>query len=147
VLLNELARAADCVLPGASFIEKDASYTNDKGLLQGTSKAMKAPGEAMEDWQVLVNLAAALGVTLGYTASSELRTAIAASLTTAEAVQGLPGLAFGRPMSAKTWLEASNPSERWKWEFLYQDLPPLKGSVDTSSLPSEPGVIRLTEVK
>ena len=147
VLANELTRAADCVLPGASFIEKDASYTNDTGILQGTPRAMKAPGEAMEDWQVLVNLAAALGLTLGYTSSFEIRSDIAARLSAVDAVQGLPRLAFERPMSAKSWLEASNPSERWKWEFLYQDLPPLKGSVDVSSLPPEPGVIRLHEVK
>ena len=50
-------------------------------------------------------------------------------------------------MSASTWLEASNPSERWKWEFLYQDLPPVKGAVDRSALPSPPGFIRLTETK
>jgi predicted molibdopterin-dependent oxidoreductase YjgC len=147
VLLNDLARAADFVLPGASFVEKDASYTNDKGILQGTSKAISAPGEAMEDWQIVVNLAAALGVTFDYTAGAHVRADIAARYGSVEALQGLPGLAFQRPMSARTWLEASNPSERWKWEFLYQDLPPVKGAVDTSSLPTPPGVIRLNEVK
>jgi NADH-quinone oxidoreductase subunit G len=147
VLLNDLARAADFVLPGASFAEKDASYTNDKGILQGTSRAISAPGEAMEDWQVVVNVALALGVTLNYTASAHIRADIAARLSSSSAVEGLADLAFQRPMSARTWLEASNPSERWKWEFLYQDLPPIKGSVDTSSLPTPPGVIRLNEVK
>ena len=28
------------------------------------------------------------------------------------------------------WLQASNPSERWKWDFMFQDLPPVKGAVD-----------------
>jgi NADH-quinone oxidoreductase subunit G len=147
VVLTDLARAADFVLPGASFVEKDASYTNDKGVLQGTSRALKAPGDAMEDWQIVVNLAMALGVTFDYTASSHIRSDIAARYGAVEALAGLPGLAFARPMSARTWLEASNPSERWKWEFLYQDLPPVKGAVDTSSLPTPPGVIRLNEVK
>jgi len=147
VLMNDLARAADFVLPGASFVEKDASYTNDKGILQGTSKAINAPGEAMEDWQIIVNLARALGVSFDYTQSAHIRGDIAARMPVADALQGLPGLAFERPMSARTWLEASNPSERWKWEFLYQDLPPVKGAVDTSSLPTPPGVIRLNEVK
>ena len=54
VLLTELARAADFVLPGASSVEKEASYTNDQGRLQGTARAMPLPGEAMEDWQILV---------------------------------------------------------------------------------------------
>ena len=82
-----------------------------------------------------------------YTQSAHIRGDIAARMPVADALQGLPGLAFERPMSARTWLEASNPSERWKWEFLYQDLPPVKGAVDTSSLPTPPGVIRLNEVK
>ncbi|MGC4082460.1 MAG: 2Fe-2S iron-sulfur cluster-binding protein [Vicinamibacterales bacterium] len=147
VVMTDLVRAADFVLPGAAFVEKDASYTNDTGVLQGTSKATRAPGESMEDWQVIVTLAAALGVTLGYTSSADIRTDIAARMAGVDALAGLPGLAFERPMSANTWLEASNPSERWKWEFLYQDLPPVKGAVDTSSLPPTPGVIRLNEVK
>jgi NADH-quinone oxidoreductase subunit G len=147
VLMNDLTRAADFVLPGASFVEKDASYTNDNGVLQGTSRAVRTPGDAMEDWQVIVNLAVALGVPLDYTASAHVRADIAARYQLVAGLQGLPGLAFTRPMSAKSWLEASNPSERWKWEFLYQDLPPVKGSVEPSSLPNPPGVIRLNEVK
>jgi NADH-quinone oxidoreductase subunit G len=144
VLMNNLARAADVVLPGAASVEKDASYTNDQGRLQGTSRALKAPGEAVEDWQALVSLAASLGIALPYTSSADVRTDIAARI---EALQGLTGLGFSRPMSASSWLEASNPSERWKWEFLYQDLPPVKGSLELSSLPPTPGVIRLNEVK
>jgi hypothetical protein len=101
----------------------------------------------MEDWQVIVNLAIALGVPLDYTASAHVRSDIAARYQSVEGLQRLPDLAFTRPMSAKSWLEASNPSERWKWEFLYQDLPPIKGSVEPSSLPNPPGVIRLNEVK
>jgi len=116
-------------------------------VLQGTSKVMNTPGDALEDWQIIVQLAAALGVKMDYASSAQVRAEIPAHVSTADAVQGLTGLNFSRPMSASTWLEASNPSERWKWEFLYQDLPPLKGSVDISSLPPTPGVIRLSEVK
>ena len=45
------------------------------------------------------------------------------------------------------WLQASNPSERWKWDFMFQDLPPVKGSVDPTALPLPPGAIQLKEVK
>ena len=147
VVTNELSQAADVVLPGAAFVEKDASYTNDQGRLQGTSKAMSAPGDAQEDWQLLVDLAGALGVGLDYASSAQVRADIVARMGSVDALAGMTGLAFARPMSASSWLEASNPSERWKWEFLYQDLPPVKGSVDSSSLPPAPGVIRLNEVK
>ena len=51
------------------------------------------------------------------------------------------------PLDARHWLQASNPSERWKWDFMFQDLPPVKGAVDPSSLPLPPGAIALKEVK
>ncbi len=66
VVMTDLARAADFVLPGASYVEKEASYTNEQGRLQGTSRAIPAPGDAMEDWQILVQLSAALGVPFDY---------------------------------------------------------------------------------
>ena len=54
---------------------------------------------------------------------------------------------FDKPLEARHWLQASNPSERWKWDFMFQDLPPVKGSVDPSALPLPPGAIALKEVK
>ena len=49
-------------------------------------------------------------------------------------------------MSAKEWLQASNPSERWKWDFMFQDLPPVKFSEEFGPLPRAE-VIPLKEVK
>jgi NADH-quinone oxidoreductase subunit G len=146
VLMTPLARAADVVLPGASYVEKEASYTNQQGRLQGTSRAFAPPGDAMEDWQVLVNASIALGVTLGYTSAAHIRGDIGARFPNAPALQGLTTLAFGRPMEARHWLQASNPSERWKWDFMYRDLPPVKGEVDPSALPMPPGAIPLKQV-
>ena len=107
VLLTDLARAADFVLPGASYVEKEASYTNDQGRLQGTARAIPAPGEALEDWQILVNLSAALGVTFDYTSAAHVRADIAA--TVGVGFDGITTLAFGRPVSARHWLQASQP--------------------------------------
>jgi hypothetical protein len=49
-------------------------------------------------------------------------------------------------MTAKHWLQASNPSERWKWDVLFQDLPPVKfdGRQDPTSIPAN--TIRLQKV-
>ena len=44
------------------------------------------------------------------------------------AFAGITGVAFSKPMAAKTWLQASNPSERWKWDHMFQDLAPVKGT-------------------
>jgi NADH-quinone oxidoreductase subunit G len=143
VVLSELSRLADFVLPGASFVEKEASYVNEQGRLQTTSRTMPAPGEALEDWQILVNLSDALGVPLKYQGVEEVRADIQKCFPTLE----MSRAAFNVPVPAKHWLQASNPSERWKWDFMFQDLPPVKGTVDPSALPPPPGVIPLTEVK
>jgi NADH-quinone oxidoreductase subunit G len=147
VLMTDLARAADFVLPGASYVEKEASYTNQQGRLQGTARAIPLPGEAHEDWQILTDLAGALGVPLGYQSAAGVRADIAAQFSTVAELQGLTALTFNRPLEARTWLQASNPSERWKWDFMYQDLPPVKGALDPTALPLPPGAIPLKPVR
>jgi NADH-quinone oxidoreductase subunit G len=146
VLLTDLASAADFVLPGAAYVEKDAIYTNDQGRVQAAARVIAPPGEAREDWQILVNVARALGVNLPYTSSDDVRRAIGAAMpgsAYAEADQ----MVFARPLSARNWLQASNPSERWKWDFMFQDVPPVKGhNVQLEGLPAQNMFIPLTPV-
>jgi NADH-quinone oxidoreductase subunit G len=149
VVMSDLAAAADFVLPGAAYVEKDAIYTNDQGRVQAASKTSNPPGEAREDWQILVNVAASLGLTLPFTSDGDIRRAIS------QAMPGTPysqaaQMTFARPMPARSWLQASNPSERWKWDFMFQDLPPVKGyNVQMEGMPAQPlsaTVIPLTPV-
>jgi NADH-quinone oxidoreductase subunit G len=126
VVMNELAAAADIVLPGAAFVEKDALFTNDQDRVQASSRAIAPPGEAREDWLILADAARSLGLKLAYMSSADVRRAIAAALPGGP-YAAAEHMAFARPVSAKHWLQASNPSERWKWDFMYQDLPPVKG--------------------
>jgi hypothetical protein len=87
-------------------------------------------------------------VPFAYTSADEVRADIVGHFSTVTELQGLTKLAFNKPLPARTWLQASNPSERWKWDFMYQDLPPLKGDLDPSALPPAPvAVIPLREVK
>jgi NADH-quinone oxidoreductase subunit G len=125
VMMSELAAAADIVLPGAAWVEKDAIYTNELGRLQAASRAIAPPGEALEDWQILATLGRLLGLPLPFRTIDDVRRALAAELPAAYAQADQ--IAFNRPLPAANWLQASNPSERWKWDFLYQDIPPVKG--------------------
>jgi NADH-quinone oxidoreductase subunit G len=145
---SALSAAADIVLPGAAWVEKDALYTNDRGMVQASARTIAPPGEAREDWLILTAVGRSLGLSLGYQAAVEVRRAIAAAMPGgpyAEAEQ----LAFARPVPASTWMQASNPSERWKWDFMYQDLPPVKGhSVQTEGMAADGRrAIALTPVK
>jgi NADH-quinone oxidoreductase subunit G len=133
VLMTDLALAADIVLPGASWVEKDASYVNGQGRLQAGARVITPPADAQEDWQVFVNVSLALGAGVTYTSSAAIRTDLAAAFAgggvapdVRDRYAGLAELSFARPMPAKHWLQASNPSERWKWDFMFQDLPPVK---------------------
>ena len=148
VLMTPLAGAADFVLPGASSVEKETSYTNDQGRLQPAARALPLVGESMEDWQIFVNVAKGLGVALPYTSGAAVRADIAVRFAGVKELDGIGAVTFSTPMEGRHWLEASNPSERWKWDFMFQDLPPVKGTVELSSLPPAPfAMIPLKEVK
>jgi NADH-quinone oxidoreductase subunit G len=125
-LLTDLAKAADIVLAGASWIEKDATYVNQNGRLQASARAMSSPGDAQEDWKILTDVGLALGAAITYPSSAEIRTELAAAMAGNPTYANLTTIAFARPVSARTWMQASNPSERWKWDFMFQDLPPVK---------------------
>src|SRR6185503_4223691 len=146
VVTTDLTTAADIVLPGAAWVEKDAIYTNEQGLVQASSKVMNPPGEAREDWQILANIANLLGLTMPYQSSDDVRKALSAALPGSK-YSGAHTVAFARPISASNWLQASNPSERWKWDFLYQDLPPVKGhNVQMEGAGESPSFIPLKPV-
>ena len=145
VLMTALAQAADIILPGASWVEKDGAFVNGQGRLQAASRAIAPPGEAQEDWRVFVNVGLALGAPVTYTSSGEVRGDLAVALTGNERYAGLANLAFARPVTAKHWLQASNPSERWKWDVMFQDLPPVKFAATPRAV-AIPGLIPIQKV-
>jgi len=146
VLKTPLAEAADIVLPGAAFVEKDATYTNMTGHVQGASRVIAPPGDAGEDWQILMKLAPVFGATVAFGSAQAVRAAIAEALAGVKGYDALPQMTFSRPVPARHWLQASNPMERWKWDFMFQDLPPVKFGEDFGPLPRAE-VIPLREVK
>jgi formate dehydrogenase alpha subunit len=53
IFLTETARMADVVLPGASFAEKDGTFTNTDRRVRRVRQAVEPPGEARADWQII----------------------------------------------------------------------------------------------
>jgi NADH-quinone oxidoreductase subunit G len=145
-LHTAVADASDILLPGAGWLEKDATYTNQTGHVQAASRVIMPPGDAGEDWQILMKLGVVFGATVSYASASAVREAIAQELSAVRGYSALPTLSFSRPISARHWLQTSNPSERWKWDFMFQDLPPVKFGEDFGPLPRA-DVIPLKEVK
>jgi len=67
------AHRADLILPGAAYTEKTATYVNTEGRVQRTARALDAPGDAREDWTILVALSKVLGMPLPYESIAGVR--------------------------------------------------------------------------
>jgi len=61
IFLTETAALADLVLPGASFAEKDGTFTNTERRVQRVRRAVPPLGQARPDWQILCDLAEGVG--------------------------------------------------------------------------------------
>jgi predicted molibdopterin-dependent oxidoreductase YjgC len=58
---NETMQFADVVFPAACFAEKDGVFTNSDRRVQRVRKAVEPPGVARPDWEILCDLARAVG--------------------------------------------------------------------------------------
>jgi NADH-quinone oxidoreductase subunit G len=56
LLADDAARAATAVLPSFGFAEKRGSMINGKGRLQRLNRAVRGPGQARDDWEILRDL-------------------------------------------------------------------------------------------
>ncbi len=61
IFLTETAQLAHVVLPGASFAEKNGTFTNTERRVQRVRKAIEPVGEAKEDWVIICELAKKMG--------------------------------------------------------------------------------------
>ena len=85
IFLNESARYAHVFLPGASFLEKDGTFTNAERRISRVRKAIE-PLAGKADWETTVALANALGVPMHYAHPSEIMDEIAATTPTFKGV-------------------------------------------------------------
>jgi hypothetical protein len=80
-------------------------------------------------------VAVAFGATVAETSAAAIRQSIGATLAAVPGYAALAEVAFARPVSARQYLQASNPMERGKWDTMFQDLPPVKFGDDFGPLP------------
>ncbi len=72
IFLTETAKAADVVFPAACFAEKDGTFTNTERRVQLIRKAVRPPGSALPDWQIVCNLSGRMGYEMNYSSSEEI---------------------------------------------------------------------------
>ncbi|MEM8630502.1 MAG: formate dehydrogenase subunit alpha [Pseudomonadota bacterium] len=66
IFLTETANFADVILPASAFPEKTGTVTNTNRQVQMGRKAVNAPGEAREDWEIVVAIANRVGLDWDY---------------------------------------------------------------------------------
>ncbi len=76
IFQNETAKFAHVLLPGASFLEKNGTFTNAERRINRVRKVM-APLAGLEDWEVTMALSNALGYPMQYQHPSEIMDEIA----------------------------------------------------------------------
>jgi formate dehydrogenase major subunit len=77
LFLNETAKYAHVFLPGASFLEKDGTFTNAERRISRVRKVMP-PLAGKADWEVTMGLSNALGYEMHYDHPSQIMDEIAA---------------------------------------------------------------------
>jgi formate dehydrogenase major subunit len=76
LFMNETAKYAHVFLPGATFLEKDGTFTNAERRIQLVRKVMP-PKAGLADWEVTMAMANAMGYPMHYNHPSEIMDEIA----------------------------------------------------------------------
>jgi len=77
LFMSETAKFANLVLPGASFLEKDGTFTNLERRIQRIRKAVDPPNGILPDWQVVCEVSNRMGYPMPYQHPSEIMVEIA----------------------------------------------------------------------
>ncbi len=81
LFLNETAKFAHVFLPGTSFLEKDGTFTNAERRINRVRPVM-APRNGKQEWEVVCELATAMGYPMRYAQASEIMDEIAMTTPT-----------------------------------------------------------------
>ena len=77
LFLTETAELADVVLPGASFAEKDGTFTNTERRIQRVRQAIPPIGDSRADLDIITELSARMGYPMQYANPAEIMCEIA----------------------------------------------------------------------
>ena len=72
IFLGETSLYADVVLPGASFAEKDGTFTNTERRVQRVRKAIPPIAKSRPDWEIIAELSSKMGYPMEYCHPSDI---------------------------------------------------------------------------
>ena len=77
IFMTETAMLADVVLPAACFAEKEGTFSNTERRVTRVRKAVSAPGQALDDWKIICEVAQRMGYSMKYEDSVAIMNEIA----------------------------------------------------------------------
>jgi predicted molibdopterin-dependent oxidoreductase YjgC len=84
IFMGETGKYADVILPGASFAEKDGTFTNTERRVQRVRRAIEPIGSSRPDWVIISRVSSRMGYRMNYNHPEDIMAEIA-SLTPAYA--------------------------------------------------------------
>lgn len=72
IFLTDTAKLAHVVLPGASWAEKDGTFSNTERKFQRVRKAVEPLEGTLPDWKILCELGSRLGLSMDYASPKEI---------------------------------------------------------------------------
>ena len=72
MFMTETAAKAHVILPSASFAERDGTVTNSERRIQRVRKAVEPVGSSKADWQIICDIAKAMGSDFAFKSAEEI---------------------------------------------------------------------------
>ena len=77
IFLTPTAQLAHVVLPGASFAEKDGTFSNTERRVQRVRRAINPVGDARADWEIIQEVSNRFGYPMQYGSPAEIMEEVA----------------------------------------------------------------------
>jgi formate dehydrogenase (coenzyme F420) alpha subunit len=114
MFMTETASKAHVILPSASFAERDGTMTNSERRVQRVRKAVEPIGSSKADWQIICDIAKAMGTDFGFKTSEEIFNDIA------KHVPAYAGITYAK-LEAPEAVQWPAAGGRFGTAFLYHD--------------------------
>ena len=72
LFMSETAKLADVILPGASFAEKDGTFSSSERRVQRVRKAIEPIGDSRPDWWIICELSKLMGYPMDYASPEKI---------------------------------------------------------------------------
>jgi formate dehydrogenase major subunit len=115
IFLTETAEFADVILPATSAMEKTGTFTNTDRRVQIGRPALKPPGQARQDWEVICEIGTRMGYPMKYNSVEEVFAEFAAS------TESYKTLTYGNLGAYGKWYPCPDPATQEGEKIVFQD--------------------------